>query len=474
MLTPGFGFGLGSHGLPARVGAGGILYLLLCGLIACSASNELPDGAEDVMWFEGARLIVGDGSAPIENSAFLVEEDTFTWVGRQGEAEPPEGAVLVNLSGHTVIPALIDAHQHIGLPNVKAGTNRTENYTRDNLVDHLERTAYHGGAATMSLGLEFDEPLAFQLRNEVVPNAALFLTSGRGIAATPEGGPQSEHLLGIPRGAIDEKEGRAAVRELHSHGVTLVKIWVDGRSGSVPKIAPDVYRAIIDEAHANAMDVVAHLGRTNALADAKDLLRAGIDGFSHTVRDRDVDEEYLGLVRQHPDAWTIPNLPGALPTMDDLSWLSETLPPLEIERMRKQIQVRQDDGDPEQAAFFALQCRNLAKHHEAGMMIGMGTDSGGVTVPFSVGWPAHTEMRDMVTCGLSPMDAIMSATHVNAEILGLDGLGLVAEGKSASFVVLDANPLDDINNTRRISQVYLRGAEVGRAALRAKFMDGVR
>ena len=80
----------------------------------------------------------------------------------------------------------------------------------------------------------------------------------------------------------------------------------------------------------------------------------------------------------------------------------------------------------------------------------------------------------MVTCGLSPMEAITSATRVNAEILGLDDLGLVAEGMNASFVVLDANPLDDINNTRRISRVYLRGAEVDRDALRAKFMDGVR
>ena len=113
----------------------------------------------------------GGGSTPIENSAFLVEGDTFTWVGRQGEAEPPEWAARVDLSGQTVIPALIDAHQHIGLPNIKTGTNRTENYTRENLVEHLERTAYHGVGATMSLGLEFDEPLAFQLRDEVIPNA---------------------------------------------------------------------------------------------------------------------------------------------------------------------------------------------------------------------------------------------------------------------------------------------------------------
>lgn len=449
--------------------------LLLCGVIACSPGTEVPEASGDLTWFDGARLIVGDGSAPIENSAFLVEGDTFSWVGQQGEAEPPEGATRVDLSGRTVIPALIDAHQHLGLPNVKAGTNRTENYTRDNLVEHLERTAYHGAAATMSLGLEFDEPLALQLRNEVIPNAALFLTSGRGIAATPDGGPQSEHLLGIPRGAISEEEGRAAVQELRGHGVTLVKIWVDGRRDSVPKMGPAVYRAIIDDAHANGMQVVAHIGTTSALADAKDLMQAGIDGFAHTVRDQDVDEEYLALVREHPNVWTIPNLPSDLLTPDDLPWLSETLPSLAIERLREGIEHRQAAGpDDPDALFFSLQCRNLAKNHEAGMIIGMGTDSGGVTIAFDIAWTAHTEMRDMVSCGLSPMEAIVSATSVNAEILGLDDLGMVAEGKNASFVVLDASPLDDISNTRRISQVYLRGAEVDRDALRAKFMDGVR
>ena len=237
----------------------------------------------------------------------------------------------------------------------------------------------------------------------MIPNAALFLTSGRGIAATPTGGPQSDHLLGIPRGAINEEEGRAAVQELHSHGVQIVKVWVDSRGGAVPQLEPDVYRAIIDEAHSYGMQVVAHVGRTSALADAKDLLRAGIDGFAHSVRDRDVDDEYLALVRQYPEVWTLPNLPGNLLTMDDMSWLSETLPAFEIERLREEIENRQAAGpDDPGALFFSLQCRNLVKKHEAGMAIGLGTDSGAVSVAFNVAWTAHTEMRDMVTCGLSP------------------------------------------------------------------------
>ena len=446
--------------------------------VACAPEGGPSATNANAIWFTGARLIVGDGGAPIENSAFLVEGDRFTWVGRQGDREPPDGSVQVDLTGKTVIPGLIDAHNHIGLTNVKDGTSSKDNYTRENLIDHLRRFAYHGVVASMSLGLEFDEALAFRMRDEVIPNAALFLTSGRGIAATPMAGPTSEYRLGIPRGAMTEAEGRAAVQELHANGVNLVKIWVDDRGGRVPKLQPDVYRAIIDEAHENGMRVVAHLG-TTALADAKDLLRAGVDGFAHTVRDRAIDDEYMALVRQYPAVWTIPNLPGSPVTAADLPWLSATLPPAEIERLRDQLE-RLPDGierlgdliEPIEAAGnpqFRLQCRNLGRNQEAGMIIGMGTDSG-----TSVAWTVHTELRDMVSCGLSPMQAIVAATRTSAEILGLDSLGMVAPGKSADFVVLDRNPLDDITNTRLISRVYLRGVEVDREALRAGFMDGVR
>ena len=433
--------------------------------VSCvSAAAWQPE--RDATWYEGARLIDGSGGAPVERSAFLVENGVFAWVGRQGEREAPDGADRVDLSGKTVLPALIDAHQHIGLTNVKDGTHSKDNYTLSNLVEHLERSAYHGVAATMSLGLEFDEALAFELRNEVFPDAARFLTSGRGIAATPTAGPQQAYRMGIPRGAQTEAAGRAAVAELDGHGVDIIKIWVDDRGGTVPKLEPDVYRAIIDEAHARGMRVASHLGSTSGLADAKDLIRAGIDGFAHTVRDRDIDEEFMALVREHPDVWTIPNLPGSPVTLDDLPWLSETLPPFEVENLRQQAERLAAEGPGD---FFELQCRNLARNREAGMLIGMGTDSG-----VSVAWTTHTEIRDMAGCGLTPMEAIESATRVNAEILGLDDLGRVAEGKSASFVVLDADPLDDITNTRRIDSVYLRGEPVDREALRAKFMDGVR
>jgi imidazolonepropionase-like amidohydrolase len=440
----------------------GVLLLTL----GCMPADERLPNQTTAVWFEGATLVDGLGGDPIERSSFAIEDGLVTWVGRQGERDVPEGAARVDLAGKTVIPALIDAHQHIGLTNVKDGTSRHENYTRANLVEHLERSAYHGVAATMSLGLEVDEALAFALRDEAIPQTARLLTSGRGIAATSMSGPQQAYRLGIPRGAPSAADGRAAVEDLHAHGVDLVKIWVDDRSGSVPKLAPEVYQAIIDEAHDRGMRVVAHLGTTSALQDAKDLLLAGIDGFAHTVRDRDIDDEYMTLVRRHPNVWTIPNLPGSTVTMADLAWLSETLPPFEIDSLRRQADRLDAEGPGD---LFELQCRNLERNHEAGMIIGMGTDSG-----TSVAWTTHTELRDMVACGLSPMEAIEAATRVNAGILGLDDLGAVAAGKSASFVVLDADPLVDIVNTRRIAHVYLQGRRVDREALQTRFLEDVR
>lgn len=96
------------------------------------------------------------------------------------------------------------------------------------------------------------------------------------------------------------------------------------------------------------------------------------------------------------------------------------------------------------------------------MLIALGTDGG-------VPWSHHLEMADMVAAGMTPMQVIVAATRNAAQVLRLTDLGTVASGKSASFVVLDANPLDDIMNTRRISAVYLRGTAVNRDTLKARF-----
>src|SRR5215510_7624585 len=137
------------------------LLILAAGYFSTPASSQVRRPA---VWLGGARLIVGDRSPVIESSAFLVEGDSFTWVGKKGERQPPANATRVDLTGKTVMPTLIDGHNHIGLVNEKDGTNKKANYTRENLIDQLQRYAYYGTAATLSMGLEADQELAYKLR----------------------------------------------------------------------------------------------------------------------------------------------------------------------------------------------------------------------------------------------------------------------------------------------------------------------
>ena len=353
------------------------------------------------------------------------------------------------------MPALIDAHSHLGYTDVKGMTTAAANFTRENLVDHLHRYAYYGIAATLSMGVDRGE-IPFQVRAEPIKDAALFRTAGSGIAL-PNAGPGAEYRKEAAYGVTTEAEARKAVQELAAKKVDIVKIWVDDRDGTVKKLPPPMYRAIIDEAHTHNLRVVAHI---YDLADAKELLRAGIDGFAHGVRDKDVDDEFLALIKQRPEVFVIPNLPERV-TGEDLAWLSDTVPAQEIQRMRDDAANRKPDAAKQLRELFGIQARNLAKLNAAGVRIGFGTDAG-----ISVGWVAHTELADMVAAGMTPAEVIVAATRTSAEILRLDQLGTIAGGKSADFIALDANPLDDITNTRRISTVYLRGQEVDRAALK--------
>jgi imidazolonepropionase-like amidohydrolase len=414
-----------------------------------------------VTLFEGARLITGDGKPPLLDAAFLVEGDRLAAIGRRGALTVPAGAARVDLAGKTVIPALIDAHSHIGyLDHRRPGA--PEQYTRDNLVDHLRRYAYYGVAATLSLGIDQGE-LAFELRDRPVAGAALLRTAWRGIAS-PKTGPSGEARRGVPYEVTTEAEARAAVGELAARRVDIVKIWVDDRGRTAEKLSPSLYRAVIDEAHARGLRVVAHV---YYLEDAKDLLRAGIDGFAHGVRDRDIDEEFIEWFKARPQVFLIPNLPDR---GGDVDWasLGETLPPEELARMQEAQAKRTPETIARARELFGIQARNLARLYRAGVTIGFGTDGNGA------GWQVHTELEDMVAAGMSPADVLVAATRTSAAILRLDRHGTLAPGKSADFVVLDGNPLDDIRQTRRIAAVYLRGERVDREALRAAWTSRAR
>jgi imidazolonepropionase-like amidohydrolase len=396
--------------------------LLTCVLALAGAALTAQSSA---VVFEGARVIVGDGKT-IDGATIVMQDGRFTQVGPAAAVKAPGGATRVSLAGKTVMPAIVDTHVH---------TSTTE----PELVADLQRRARFGVGAALSMGTDGTDA-AFVQRGKIVPSLARIFTAGRGITAPEKGRTE------VPYWITTADEGRKAVRELAAKKVDIVKIWVDDRDGKYQKLTPALYGAVIDEAHKNQLRVTAHIF---SLDDAKGLLKAGVDSFAHGIRDRDLDDELIALVKARPTFVLIPNMPDRGVAVD-YSWLRGQVSDAELAK----IQAASTDRPQAQQAW-AIQGRNLAKMSAAGVKITVGTDG-------NTAWAPHVEMADMVAAGMTPAQVITAATKNGAEFLRIANSGTIANGMSADFLVLDANPLDDITNTRKISRVYLRGAEVPR------------
>jgi imidazolonepropionase-like amidohydrolase len=420
--------------------------------------------------YEGAQLIAGDGRAPILSAAMLVENGTITKVGRKGSLEVPRTALRVDLTGKTIMPTLIDAHVHPGFQ--RGLTYAAENFTRETIMDDLNRALYFGVAAVQSQGIEKGE-VTYRIRADQEAGrlgGARLHIAGRGIGA-PNAGPGAAAYAGIAYEVTTESEARRAVQELAAKRVNLIKIWVDDRNGRAPRLSPHLYRAIIEEGHQHGLQVNAHVYYHT---DAVDLVNAGIDGFAHLVRDKEMDDELVASIVRHnvyvmpnlsPEWNTYAGLPHWLQNGDPLmTLLRESVSPAVIARMQKAYENRNAASLERTRQQYGILQRSLVKLAKADAKIILGCDTGLEDHLF--GMSEQHELESMVNAGMTPMQVIVAATSRAAEYLKLDRMGVLAPGKEADFLVLDASPLDNITNTQRIARMYIKGVEVDRASLR--------
>ena len=445
-------------------------------IAALSGAAMLAQGARaGAMVFEGARIIDGNGGPPITNGTLVVQDGRLVAVGARGAVQVPAGATRVDVSGKTIMPAMINAHVHMGYEGYSTWGAR--NHTPENLLDHLQREAFYGVAAATSVG---SSPTEMSLQFQKDQQAGKFPPVARYLfmpgMAPPNGGP--DHILRVATNELHvvnevttPAEAREAVQRMDKQGIRHVKLWYDDRGNTYPKLSPEVMQAIIDEAHARKMTVHAHAIQ---MADQKAVVAAGTDVLVHMVQRQPLDQEYLTLLREKRPYWaTVISLGDPVEVCNKDPFFEEAMPPSVVAKIRATMDraslVPSCGPLPSTASERERQMAiNFPKMIEAGVKLVLATDTG-IHPGHTFGSGEHVELARWVQLGLPTSEAIVAATKTPAELMGLTDLGTLAPGKRASFIVLDGNPLENIRSTRKISDVYLDGVKFDREAVRAKW-----
>ncbi len=429
--------------------------------------------------YEGERLIIGDASPPIEDGAFVVQNGRITAIGKQGSLRAPSGSLHVDLRGKTVMPTWNNIHVHIGYEGYVSWS--VQNHTPENILDHLEREAFYGIGTTMTMGDQPDDfALQFQrdqMAGKFPPAARFFFASG---IAPPGGGPdalliQGTTALHTVHEVSTAEEAVAAVRAIAAKKITQVKFWVDNRDnnrGARKKMPPDVYTALISEAHKHGMTVHAH---ATALEDQKGVVRAGVDVLVHTIVNQKIDDEFMALLAEKKPYWA-PVLglgEGSEICEPGNAFIEQVLPDSVIAAARAGhtwLPSRPCGTPPNPQAEQREENLkyNFPRYLSSGARLVLSTDSG-LSQRHSFGFGDHQEIAIYSRLGLSPADAIVAITSRPTEVLHLHDTGTLARGKRADFIVLSANPVENIRNLREIDGVYLAGIKLDRERLQAKF-----
>jgi len=432
--------------IAARVAAISLGALLGLGLAFQPSDAQTPAGG--TVAFTKARIIDGTGKAAIEQGTIVVTNGRITAVGPSASVTVPQGATQINAAGKTIIPGLINGHGHVTIDDY------TKLPPREHMLQILQAYAEYGVTTTTSLGSTTlaDEAIQLKIRDD-----------------QRKGAPDRTRLFSAGMNAIGKspEEARQSVIRLADVKADLIKYHINGNAKDM---TPDIYGALVDESKKRGFITTVHIFN---LSDAKGAIEKGTNSLVHSIRDQDVDQALIDMMKRNNVSY-IPTL-----TRDLSVFVYETEPAFWQEPFfqkglyvyKTQVDILKDAKMQQEARNSpavqrikgALQQanRNLKRLSDAGVTIGMGTDTAS---PNDLGrWPGyfeHTEMEMMVQAGMTPMQVIVAATGANARIFKLDTVGTIAVGKEADIVVLNANPLDNIRNTRQIDSVWIAGRRV--------------
>ncbi|MCE7994304.1 MAG: amidohydrolase family protein [Roseivirga sp.] len=418
-----------------------VILLLLPLLFSCE--NQSADNSS-ITAFVGATLIDGTGASPINDAVLLVENGRIRQVGSKEVVDIPKGAQEVDMAGKYVMPGMINGHGHIG------GTEGLQGgkYSRENLLRDLALNARYGVTTVVSLG--GDEQASIEVRDAQetgsLSHSRLFVAGTIVTGDSPE-------------------EVKLVVQENARNKVDFIKIRVDDNLRASVKMPSDVYSAVIEEAHKHGIPVASHL---YYLKDAKGLLNAGTDYIAHSIRDKEVDQELIELIKAK-DVYYCPTLMREVSVfayaetpdfLADKFLLNEVEPEI-IEALKapeRQKRIKENPRTKVYEEALVMAMSNLKKLSDNGVKIVMGTDAG-PPARFQ-GYFEHKELELMVAAGLTPMQTLVAATGNAAKHLNLKDIGTLEKGNWADFILLEKNPLEDITNTQSLLDVWIAGNKV--------------
>jgi imidazolonepropionase-like amidohydrolase len=423
----------------------------------------LPLAAETTV-LQHLTLIDGNGGEPVSDAAIIITNGRIQYAGAAAGLKAPRDAQTVDLAGKYVMPGIINLHGHLG--NVVDLTQDPSYYTRENVEKNLKLYASYGVTSMVSMGS--DKELIFDIRQQQRagrPTMCRVFTAGRGFTGYGGYPTTVPGNKGVPFEVGNDAEVEKDIAWLAAKKVDLVKIWVDDHLGREKKIPLELCKAIIEDARKRHLRVAAHVFY---LADAKALVDYGLAELAHSVRDQPVDDALIDSMKKHGTIQTATLAREASlfafakpsPMLQD-EFFTRALSPAVLKTLRSpeyQAKQRADHDFDKYPGFLEMAQKNLKKLSDAGVKIGFGTDTG--PPGRFQGYGEHWEMELMVQAGLTPRQVITAASKTSAEFLGARDLGTIERGHWADLLVVAANPLDDIRNTRKIEAVYIAGNKI--------------